>query len=125
MNIRIGHGYDVHRFAEDRKLIIGGVEIEYEYGLLGHSDADVLIHAIMDSVLGALALGLQCLAVRFGDHFHAAALDDSGNLQKFVQTDGRGNNALHRLARFNRFSAHKYSSIFKNRAASEEAAPLC
>lgn len=54
---RIGHGYDVHRFAEGRKLILGGVEIEYEKGLLGHSDADVLLHAVMDSMLGAAALG--------------------------------------------------------------------
>ncbi|MEE1219203.1 MAG: 2-C-methyl-D-erythritol 2,4-cyclodiphosphate synthase [Ruminococcus sp.] len=55
--MRIGHGYDVHKFAENRKLILGGVEIEYEFGLLGHSDADVLVHAIMDSILGAAALG--------------------------------------------------------------------
>ena len=55
--IRIGHGYDVHKFAEDRKLILGGVDIPYEKGLLGHSDADVLVHAVMDSLLGALALG--------------------------------------------------------------------
>lgn len=55
--IRIGHGYDVHRLVEDRKLILGGVEIEYQYGLLGHSDADVLLHAICDSLLGAAALG--------------------------------------------------------------------
>ena len=54
---RIGHGYDVHRFTEGRKLILGGVDIPYEKGLLGHSDADVLVHAIMDSILGALALG--------------------------------------------------------------------
>ncbi len=54
---RIGHGYDVHKFAENRKLIIGGVEIPYEKGLLGHSDADVLVHAICDSLLGAAALG--------------------------------------------------------------------
>ena len=54
---RIGHGYDVHAFAPDRKLILGGVEIEYEKGLLGHSDADVLVHAVCDSLLGALALG--------------------------------------------------------------------
>ena len=57
MDIRIGHGYDVHRFAEERKLILGGVEIEYEKGLLGHSDADVLCHAVSDALLGALALG--------------------------------------------------------------------
>ena len=55
--MRIGNGYDVHRFAENRDLILGGVKIPYEYGLLGHSDADVLIHAIMDALLGAAALG--------------------------------------------------------------------
>lgn len=55
--MRIGLGYDVHKLTEERKLIIGGVEIPYNKGLLGHSDADVLIHAIMDSILGALALG--------------------------------------------------------------------
>ena len=55
--MRIGHGYDVHRLVPDRKLIIGGVTIPYEKGLLGHSDADVLTHAIMDAILGALALG--------------------------------------------------------------------
>lgn len=55
--MRIGHGYDVHRLTEHRKLIIGGVEIPYEKGLDGHSDADVLLHAIMDALLGAAALG--------------------------------------------------------------------
>lgn len=55
--MRIGHGYDVHRFAENRKCIIGGVEIPYEKGLLGHSDADVLLHAISDAILGACAMG--------------------------------------------------------------------
>ena len=55
--MRIGQGYDVHRLAENRKLILGGVEIEFERGLLGHSDADVLVHAIMDALLGAAALG--------------------------------------------------------------------
>ncbi|EKQ52256.1 MULTISPECIES: 2-C-methyl-D-erythritol 2,4-cyclodiphosphate synthase [unclassified Clostridium] len=55
--MRVGLGYDVHRLVEDRKLIIGGVEIPFEKGLLGHSDADVLLHAIMDSLLGACALG--------------------------------------------------------------------
>lgn len=54
---RIGHGYDVHKLTEGRKLILGGVEIPHTVGLLGHSDADVLLHAIMDSMLGALALG--------------------------------------------------------------------
>jgi 2-C-methyl-D-erythritol 2,4-cyclodiphosphate synthase len=55
--MRIGHGYDVHCFAKDRKLILGGVNIEHEMGLLGHSDADVLCHAISDAILGAAALG--------------------------------------------------------------------
>lgn len=55
--MRIGFGYDVHRFAEKRRLIIGGVDIPYELGLLGHSDADVLLHAISDALLGAAALG--------------------------------------------------------------------
>ena len=55
--MRVGHGYDVHRLVEERKLIIGGVEIPYEKGLLGHSDADVLCHAVMDALLGAAALG--------------------------------------------------------------------
>jgi 2-C-methyl-D-erythritol 2,4-cyclodiphosphate synthase len=57
MNMRIGQGYDVHQLVEGRKLIIGGVEIPYEKGLLGHSDADVLLHAICDALLGAAALG--------------------------------------------------------------------
>ena len=55
--MRIGHGYDVHRLVEDRALILGGVEIPYEKGLLGHSDADVLTHAVMDALLGAAGLG--------------------------------------------------------------------
>jgi 2-C-methyl-D-erythritol 2,4-cyclodiphosphate synthase len=61
--LRIGNGYDVHRFKEGRKLILGGVEIQHEKGLDGHSDADVLIHAIMDAMLGALAMG------DIGQHF--------------------------------------------------------
>ncbi len=56
-NFRIGHGYDVHRLVEGRDLILGGVKIENPRGLLGHSDADVLVHAIMDAILGALGLG--------------------------------------------------------------------
>ena len=55
--MRIGHGYDVHRLVSGRKLILGGVEVPYELGLLGHSDADVLTHAVMDALLGAAALG--------------------------------------------------------------------
>jgi len=61
--MRIGHGYDVHRLVSGRNLILGGVDINYELGLLGHSDADVLVHAIMDAMLGALALG------DIGQHF--------------------------------------------------------
>lgn len=61
--MRIGIGYDVHAFSKDRKLILGGVEIPHEAGLLGHSDADVLVHAVMDALLGAAALG------SIGDHF--------------------------------------------------------
>lgn len=61
--LRIGHGYDVHRLVEGRKLVLGGVNIPYEKGADGHSDADVLVHAIMDSILGALALG------DIGQHF--------------------------------------------------------
>ena len=60
---RIGHGYDVHRLAEGRRLILGGVDIPWERGLLGHSDADVLVHAVMDSLLGAAGLG------DIGQHF--------------------------------------------------------
>ncbi|HAP55223.1 MAG TPA: 2-C-methyl-D-erythritol 2,4-cyclodiphosphate synthase, partial [Spirochaetaceae bacterium] len=55
--MRIGHGYDVHRLVEGRKLVLGGVEIPHDKGALGHSDADVLVHAVMDALLGAAALG--------------------------------------------------------------------
>ncbi len=61
--MRIGQGYDVHRLAEGRKLILGGVDIPFEKGLIGHSDADVLVHAVMDALLGAAALG------DIGEHF--------------------------------------------------------
>lgn len=61
--MRIGHGYDVHRLVSGRRLILGGTEIPYELGLLGHSDADVLVHAVMDALLGAAALG------DIGQHF--------------------------------------------------------
>ena len=63
MRMRIGHGYDVHRLTAGRKLILGGVDIPWELGLLGHSDADVLTHAVMDALLGAAALG------DIGQHF--------------------------------------------------------
>lgn len=79
-NIRIGHGYDVHKLVEGRKMIIGGVEIPYEKGLLGHSDADVLIHAIMDSLLGALALG------DIGRHFPDTAKEFEGISSMYLLT---------------------------------------
>lgn len=66
---RVGNGYDVHRLVEDRKLIIGGVDIPYDKGLLGHSDADVLLHAIMDALLGAIAEG------DIGQHFPDTSLE--------------------------------------------------
>ena len=62
-NLRIGHGYDVHRLTEGRKLILGGVQVPFELGLDGHSDADVLLHAVMDALLGAAAMG------DIGQHF--------------------------------------------------------
>lgn len=76
--MRIGQGYDVHRLVEGRKLILGGVEIPYEKGLLGHSDADVLLHALMDALLGASALG--DIGKLFPDHDPAYAGADSRKL---------------------------------------------
>lgn len=74
--MRIGHGYDVHKFCDNRKLIIGGVDIPYEKGLLGHSDADVLLHAVSDALLGAAALG------DIGKHF-------PDNSNEFLNIDSR------------------------------------
>lgn len=74
--MRIGHGYDVHKFSQNRKCIIGGVEIPYDMGLLGHSDADVLLHAVCDALLGAAALG------DIGKHF-----PDNDN--EFLNIDSR------------------------------------
>ena len=65
-NLRVGHGYDVHRLADGRKLILGGVEIPWERGLLGHSDADVLLHAVIDALLGAAAM--PDIGQQFPDH---------------------------------------------------------
>ncbi len=70
--MRIGHGYDVHRLVADRPLILGGVRIEYEKGLLGHSDADVLLHAVCDAILGALGLG------DIGKHFPDSSAEFAG-----------------------------------------------
>lgn len=80
--MRIGHGYDVHKYAENRPLILGGVNIPYEYGLLGHSDADVLLHAIMDALLGAAALG--DIGKLFPDNDEAFLNADSMELLKKV-----------------------------------------
>ena len=76
--MRIGHGYDVHKLVECRPLILGGVEIPYEKGLLGHSDADVLLHAVMDALLGAAGLG--DIGVHFPDTDMAYKGADSGKL---------------------------------------------
>ena len=81
-DMRIGHGYDVHRLVEDRKLILGGVEVPFEKGLLGHSDADVLAHAVMDAVLGAAALG--DIGKHFPDTDPAYAGADSLKLAQYV-----------------------------------------
>ena len=74
--MRIGHGYDVHRLVKDRSLILGGVKIPFEFGLLGHSDADVLLHAVCDALLGAAALG------DIGKHF-------PDNAEEFHNIDSR------------------------------------
>ena len=79
---RIGHGYDVHRLTEGRKLILGGVEVPFEKGLDGHSDADVLLHAIMDAMLGAAALG--DIGQHFPDHDDRYLGADSLELLKEV-----------------------------------------
>lgn len=76
--MRIGHGYDVHRFADGRPLILGGISVESERGLLGHSDADVLLHAVMDALLGAAALG--DIGAHFPDTDERYRGADSGEL---------------------------------------------
>lgn len=88
--MRIGHGYDVHRLAENRKLILGGVQIDYHLGLLGHSDADVLLHAICDALLGAAALG--DIGRHFPDNDPAYSGIDSRillkNIVKLIEENG-------------------------------------
>lgn len=86
--MRIGHGYDVHRLVEGRRLILGGIEIPYEKGLLGHSDADVLTHALMDALLGAAALG--DIGGLFPDNDDAYLGADSTELLKKVVSLLRG-----------------------------------
>ena len=80
--MRIGHGYDVHRLVPNRDLILGGVKIPYELGLLGHSDADVLLHAVMDALLGAA--GLRDIGYHFPDTDPAYKGADSGKLLQAV-----------------------------------------
>lgn len=80
--MRIGHGYDVHRLVPDRDLILGGVKIPYVLGLLGHSDADVLLHAVMDALLGAA--GLRDIGYHFPDTDPAYKGADSGKLLEIV-----------------------------------------
>ena len=80
--MRIGHGYDVHKLVEGRKLILGGIEVPHTLGLLGHSDADVLTHAIMDSILGAAALG--DIGQHFPDHDNRYLGADSTELLRHV-----------------------------------------
>ncbi|HOP73489.1 MAG TPA: 2-C-methyl-D-erythritol 2,4-cyclodiphosphate synthase [Bacillota bacterium] len=80
--MRVGQGFDVHRLVPERKLILGGVEIPYDLGLLGHSDADVLIHAIMDALLGAA--GLRDIGVHFPDNDPAYRGADSRKLLQYV-----------------------------------------
>lgn len=82
--IRIGHGYDVHRLVEGRRLILGGVDIPHTMGLLGHSDADVLVHAIMDALLGACALG------DIGQHFpdNDAAYENADSIKLLERVIG-------------------------------------
>ncbi|MBR3779961.1 MAG: 2-C-methyl-D-erythritol 2,4-cyclodiphosphate synthase [Clostridia bacterium] len=88
--IRIGHGYDVHKLVEGRKLIIGGVEIEHDKGLLGHSDADVLLHAISDSLLGAAAKGdIGCLFPDNDDKYKDAdSLELLKEVVNFLKSEG-------------------------------------
>ena len=92
-DIRIGHGYDVHRLVEGRRLILGGVEIPHTMGLLGHSDADVLLHAVMDAILGALGLG------DIGKHF-------PDNNDEFL-----GISSMHLLARVKKMLDSKGAKI--------------
>ena len=88
--MRIGHGYDVHRFAENRDLILGGVKIQYPMGLLGHSDADVLTHAVMDALLGAA--GLRDIGFHFPDtdpkYKGADSLDLLSHVAKLLKDNG-------------------------------------
>lgn len=90
MSIRIGHGYDIHRMVEGRKLILGGVEIPFQKGLDGHSDADVLLHAVCDALLGSLSLG--DIGIHFPDQDpqfkDISSLELSGRVSSLVKEKG-------------------------------------
>ena len=96
--IRIGHGYDVHRLVKNRPLVMGGVHIEHEFGLLGHSDADVLVHAIMDALLGAAGLG------DIGKHFPDTndAYKDTSSIELLAE--------VRKLLLVNGFAVHNVDS---------------
>ena len=106
--MRIGHGYDVHRLTEGRRLILGGVEVPYEKGLLGHSDADVLTHAVMDALLGAAALGQITVQKAFAVHgicaeqLHLTLVQQLGNgighpiILPVIKTAAAGGQCQHR-----------------------------
>lgn len=118
--IRIGHGYDVHRLVANRPLILGGVKVEYELGLLGHSDADVLLHAICDAILGALGLG--DLGRHFPDSNAAYAGIDSRELlrdvvAKMVADDYRLGNLDATIICQQPKLAHHISAMVENIAA--------
>ena len=107
--MRVGLGYDVHKLVEGRKLIIGGVNVPHEKGLLGHSDADVLIHAVMDSILGALALG--DIGKHFPDTDEKYKGADSMKLLEFVYNLINEKEMI--LDAINRFGDEKVSVIKK------------
>ena len=106
--MRIGMGYDVHKLVEDRDLILGGVKIPYSLGLLGHSDADVLLHAIMDSLLGAAALG--DIGKHFPDSDHRYKGISSIELLKHVGSLLKENNWL-----IENIDSSKYNAVITNK----------
>lgn len=120
MSFRVGQGFDVHPFEDDRKLILGGVEIPFEKGLKGHSDADVLLHAIIDAILGAAALG--DIGCHFSDTDPAFKNADSAKLLKesysFVQKNGYSLINVDATVVAERPKLSKYISDIRNRIAS-------
>ena len=124
--MRVGHGYDVHRLVEGRRLILGGVEIPWEKGLLGHSDADVLTHALMDALLGAAALG--DIGHLFPDKDPAYEGADSVGLlrevMRVLDTHGwrLGNADITVIAQRPKLAPHRSASRRRPRRASASAA---